>query len=253
MAEDEKKPKKPRVEIRHRIHPPKLTAENTMLEEVRSDNNKPLTTIYNKKAVRQARHLFMRDLIIEKTLDCKVIPGTPVAKTAVLKEFAARAGCSLEQARQYYKDNVDTAAKLIDIAAIGAHSIAISYDILKKYSQIHDESPKNMDKLRALDGMSNLVRNMADFISRVEGNVISQDKNEVIREKIRADTAIGAGMIATRLEGTKEDKVSQLAQLFRNQKALSPVIQELRSKQDSIEADDLPGIDDFQGEEITDD
>lgn len=247
VGDERPKPKRVRTEVRHRIHPPKLLSESSKLEEIRDNPLVPITDIYNKTAVREARHLFMRDLIVEKTIDAKVIPGTPVAKNAVLREFADRSGCSMEQARLYYKQNVDEAAKLIDIAALSAHAVALNYDILAKYSTIHDESSKNVDKLRALDGMSNVVKNMADFMSRIEGNVIGKDKNEVLREKIKADSAIGAGMIMTRLEGTKEDKVSQLAELFRSQKSLAPIIKQLRQKEDSDAADDMPGIDDFHG------
>ena len=210
-----------------------------------------LPAVYNVESLKKARQLYMRDLIADQIelVDHKTNINSRKVKKAVVQEFIAQTGLNSYTASMYYDEAKQDAQSLIGVGQVYAQTLKLNMDILQHAHDNVEFSEKGSSEMaQAINAYTNVLKNVTDILGKLQLYDVNKERNEVQREKIKADTEVGFAQVSANLQGTLEEKRTLMTNSLKNSKALRTVINQLKKDDDTAE-DDVGSnlIEEFRG------
>lgn len=188
--------------------------------------------------MQKAREALMTDLIKEKLLSHRNITD-PRTKKRIIEEFSKVTKLQLPTCRKYFDSAVKYATKFVDTGAALYEMMQENYDLLKQFQDVADESDKPGDVTLALRGKTDVAKNMMEMMMKLENVKVGKEKNQVLREKTKADTALGALNASLNFKGNIDDKKKALFDFMSNEKSVTDLKLELgKDEDDEYESED---------------
>lgn len=210
-----------------------------------------LRDVYQVNALRDARIKVMLDLMEEAVEEGGKFINSLASKRAIMNSFIEITGVHDNTARKYYDDCIKLGLKKINTSGVIAQVLKDNYAVLEAAKENIDYSDNgSAEKAQAINAYVNALKNMGDIISKLQKYETDVDRNEVARERIKAETEVGVADIASRLQGTLEEKREALKNALQNKKSIRELIR-MRSESiansegdgEIIEVTDYVGVD----------
>lgn len=229
----------------HELEEIRLNSADLETHKTRLD----LRNAYQVDNLKKARQLYMRDLIAEKidTVDHKVSLNSLAVKRVIVDEFCKETGLHRNIAYEYFKEASQDSLSLIGVANVQAQTIKLNMAMLEDaYDNVKGALNGSSEKAQALNAYAGILKNVNDALGKLQLVEVNKDRNEVQRERTRAEAAVNMTGIAMQLEGTLEDKRNTLKNALHNSKALRDVVNQLKAK--NVSNDDVGvNVNDFKG------
>jgi hypothetical protein len=198
-----------------------------------------LRELYKVEALKEARKLLMSDLMEQATENDKQFVNSLAAKKEILAEFVGITGVHPVTARKYYDDAIKAGLKRINTSGIISQVLFDNYSILDAAKDNVDFADNgSAEKAQAINAYVNALKNMGDVVSKLQKYETDVDRNEVARERIKSEREVGVADIASRLQGSLEDKRAALKNALQNKKSIRELI---RMRNAAIDVDDGDG------------
>lgn len=200
--------------------------------------NKPLKAVDPESKRKLA---LMYSIIREEVEEAKSFNKTVRGK--ILERFCKEAGCQHFQATQYFMKCKDFTSMAVDMGLVVGASLSALEEIKKLSLDLANNSEMDRDKINALKTSIEAIKGQTELVAKLEHNTISRDKNEVLREKIRAEQNTSATQMALNYSDLPTDQLKD--KLVRALTQRSEIVNLLPQKVEEKveETDSVPEID----------
>ena len=103
---------------------------------------------------------------------------------------------------------------------------------------------------QGINAYVNVLKNVSDMMSKLQLFDVNKEKNEIQRERTKAETALGAVSIFANLEGTLEEKRQALANALQNKKAVRDLVNQVKFKKGLNDEDNEVDVEEFYGVDV---
>lgn len=226
------------------------------IELTPGNNLSKLTNAYQVASIKKARHLFMLDLIKDKIdrSDNKMSINSVKTKKEILAEFCEETGLHWNSANEYYKEASNDVGELIGAGSVLAQVLKLNMGLVEDAQfNIAAASAGSSEMAQGINAYVNVLKNVGDMIGKMQLVDVNKEKNEIQRERTKAETALGTAALAMNLEGTLEEKRATLLNALQNKKSVRDLVNQVKFKKGESEDVHDVTIEDFYGVEVEED